>query len=260
MALKPLRIVKNWLTGIRSQEANWDEIADKTVEFATRTNNHLKQLGLDIAGASYEYNDDGRATQSPDLNTRVTTLESVQFNTPAAIRNIGLDVSTTSKVKIFGSDGNNLSSTNIGYVTIPSTTTPGQLVTRSITANMEVTLTAAHWGLDTYGDITDFALWVLLLDDGTNAVLGVAAQPGRNSIDNADATATPGSVTSIEKVLTSSTISSELNCVAIARILANFDDTGNPGGENYWTIQTGLGDLEFGEHHVTTYNGGEIQF
>ena len=45
--LEPIRFEKNWFKNSKTAEANWDEIADKTASYALRTNNNLKQIGLD---------------------------------------------------------------------------------------------------------------------------------------------------------------------------------------------------------------------
>lgn len=242
--LQPLRFVKNWNRGTSTREENWDEIANKTAAHALQTDNNLKQLGLDIGGPNYAYNGIGRGTQSVNVVSRIDTLEAQSGIIGS--RNLGIDVSTQSKIKIFGADGSNLSSSNKGLVTFNSTSSIGGLVTRELTSNLEVTLTGAHWGNDTYGDLTDYILWVLMIDTGTDTILGVTAQGGRQTIASADAATTPGSITSIEDVLVSTAIASTYNCTYIGWVKADFDDTGNAGGENFWTVQNGVGDINLG--------------
>src|SRR3990167_1803995 len=94
----PIRFVKNWLTGTRSREENWDEIANKISTWATETNNHLKQIALDLNGATYVFNGDGRATQTTSIVARLTTLEAT-INT-IGTRNLGLDLSDTTKIAL----------------------------------------------------------------------------------------------------------------------------------------------------------------
>ena len=60
-------------------------------------------------------------------------------------------------IKITGSDGTALSAANYGWVTLPSATT-GRLVTLSVTADVTILITGAHWGFDTKGDLTDYLL------------------------------------------------------------------------------------------------------
>lgn len=253
--LEPLKIVKNWLTNTNTREENWDAINDQLLAWATRTNNNLKQLGLDINGAEYDFNNVGKATQTASIVSRITTLESQ--SAIIGTRNIGLDLSTPSKVKLIGADGNNLSATNPGLVSFNSTSDAGELVTRSITSSLEVTLTGAHWGFDADGDLTDFPLWVLFLDTGTTAILGVAAQGGRQSLTAAEADTAVGNITTFGKVLVSSAPASTLNITYLGWVKADFDDTGNAGGENFWSVQNSPGDINIGP--VQTLFFGEVR-
>lgn len=253
--LEPLKTVKNWLTNTRTREENFDEINNNLLAWATRTNNNLKQLGLDINGALYDFNNVGKATQTTSIVTRVTAIES-----QAAIvgtRNLGLDLSTQSKIKIVGADGTALSTANKGLVHLNSTANAGHLVTREITANMELTLTGAHWGFDTDGDLTDYPLWILLMDTGSSVILGVAAQGGRQSLAAADSDTAVGNITTISKVLVSSALAGTLNISYLGWVKADFDDTGNAGGENFWTIQNSFGDINIGP--VQTLFFGEVR-
>lgn len=244
--LEPIRFDKNWNRNTNTREANWDEIANKTSTFATQTNNNFKQLGLDINGADYQFNGVGRATQTTPIISRITTLE----NTSAVLgtRNLGLDLSDTTKIKVIGADGNNLSTSNKGLITFNSSSNSGRLVTREITSNMEVTLTGCHWGLDGKGDQTDYILWVMFIDTGSAAILGVGAQGGRQSLTTSDDETAVGNVNSLSKVLVSSALSSTNNVTYMGWVKADFDDTGNAGGENYWTVQNGKGDINIGYH------------
>ena len=187
---------------------------------------------------------------------RLDALEGVEYS--VGTRNISFDTSVTSVVTIVDAAGNNFSSTNTGKATFNDTTTNGQLTTRNISANISLTLTGCHWGLDTLGDVTDQKLWVMLIDNGANAVLGVALQGGRETVTVADAETAVGNVNSIEKVYVSTAITSENNCIYLGWIKANFDDTGNPGGENFWTIQTGVGDVNIQEIQ-TYFEGGDVK-
>lgn len=256
MPIEPLRFKKNWHRRTGLDERNFDEIADNTAAWSLRVDSNLKQLGLDINGASYDFNNVGRATQATSVVARLDAIEAAAAIT--GTRNLGLDVSTVSKIKVWGATGVTLSPTNKGYAIFNSSANGGQLVTRELTANLEVTLTGAHWGNDTYGDLTDYILWIALVDNGTSTpVLAVTAQGGRDTITAANAFTTPGSITSKAHWLCSSAVSSTYNVIYMGYILADFDDTGNAGGENFWTIQTGLGDVHIGRHQ-TTFEGTVI--
>jgi hypothetical protein len=183
------------------------------------------------------------------ITGNVTFSGSMTGNVPLntkATRDIGLDVSTTTKIKIAWKDGTALSSTQVGYATFYSTSNAGQVVTRQLTASQEVTLTGAHWGLDTLGDLTDKKLYIILIDNGSTAILGVTVLAGLASVASANCTTTPASATTKDHILTASTVGANANCTYLGWINADFDDTGNGGGENYWTIQTAVGDLQLG--------------
>jgi len=252
-----MRIVKNWFTNTTTREENWDELANKVSSFANRTNNNLKQIGLDIDGADYDYNNNGVATQTTAIVDRLDALEAANFDI-IGIKNIALDISDATKVKVVSADSTSFSSVNAGYVTFNSTSNAGRVVTRQITANVEVTLTGAHWGFGGDGDLTDQPLWLFLIDTGSEVRLGVGARAERTSITTADDETVETSVNAIDKVLVDTALTAENNCIVIGRILANFDDTGNPGGEDYWTIQTGLGEVELGYRAIN--NDGVFYF
>jgi len=82
-----------------------------------------------------------------------------------------------------------------------------------------------------------------LIDTGSANVFGISLQGGRNVILTADVTTTASSANTREKVFTNAAVGSDSNCVELGRIVADFDDTGNSGGEDFWTVQTGRGDI-----------------
>jgi len=254
--LEPLRIVKNWTRDTSTREENWDAIANPVTSFSVQSLNNFKQLGLDVGGADYNFNGVGRSTQTIPVTTRLTTLE----NQGAFIssRNLGLKLTDTTKIVLCGADGENLSSTNVGLASFNSTANIGRVITREITSNLSVTLTGAHWGLDTFGDKTDYVLWIYLIDNGTDAVLGVGAQAGRATVTTADDETAASNCTTVSKVLVSSALSGTYNCIIIGWVNADFDDTGNAGGENFWTVQSAVGDVNFQQTPPRVY--GVIEF
>ena len=249
MALESLRITKRWGTGNNAEVADWDAIADPLLAFALRTNQNLKQLGLDINGTTYDFNNQGRATQTSSVVGRLDALELSQ--SAPGTRNIGFDFTTVSTVKVTAADTTDLSSTNIGYVGFTSTSDAsgvdaGKLLTRSITANLSTSLIGCHWGLGTLGDFTDVPLWVYLIDTGSTAVLGVSREGGKRYAISTDCFTTLTSVVAREDIAVSAAVSADSNIMEIGCIFADFDDAGNPLGEDYWTIQRGVGDIHFG--------------
>jgi len=254
--IESIKFNKNWNRNTVTKEDNWDEIANKVAAFGSRTNNNLIQLGLDIGGVNYNYNGAGAKTQTTPVIDRISTLEAT-INS-VGTRNLGLDLSDRTKVKLIGADGTNLSSSNAGIVTFNQTSSAGKLVSREVTSNLEVSLLGTHWGHDTSGDLTDYILWVLLIDNGTDAVLGVAAQGGRETVTVADAETVQSSVNEIGKVLTSSAIGATYNVTYMGWIKADFDDTGNAGGENYWAISSSVGGVNI--QSIQTYFEGTVVF
>jgi len=242
--LEPIRFEKNWFKNSKTAEANWDEIADKTASYALRTNNNLKQIGLDINGSAYVFNGDGRATQTTAMVSRITTLEAT-INS-IGTRNIGLSLSSPNIVAVVGNDGTSLSSTNAGVVIFNESSDAGDLISRNVTANISITLTGAHWGHDTYGDLTDYILWVLFIDNGTDAILGVTADGSKQTVAAADTSVTASDINLLTEVLVSSAVASTYNVTYLGWLKCDFDDTGNAGGENYWTIQSSQGDVNIG--------------
>lgn len=251
MALEPLKIIKNWFTNTRTREQNWDEIANNLVSKSVRDNNNFKQLGLDIGGSSYDFNNVGKSTQTVSLISRVMPLEF----TNGFSGNLGLNVSDTTKITICSSSGADLSASNTGKILFNS---GGRLISYTLTSNLSVTLTGAHWGFDTFGDKTDVRLWVMLINSGTSVVLGVSLEGGSNFISTSDDETIQASVNSSEKVLVSSALPANCDVSYLGWINADFDDTGNAGGENYWTIQTGVGDINLSP--VQNYFEGEVRF
>ena len=244
MALEPLRLVKRWLTNNTATADVWQGIADPLAAWATRMENNLKQIGLDLNGDTYNFSNTGKATQSSSIIARLDALDTSEA--VVGTKNLGLDLTSTAIVKIVASDATDLSPSNVGTAVFNDTDNVGQLLSYTLTANLSVTLTGAHWGLGTTGDYTDFPLWIMLIDDGGAVKLGVTAQGGRDFILSTDCNATASSVTARSDVLVSSTVSNDAAVIEFGWINANFDDTGNAGGEDYWTIQTDLGDINIG--------------
>lgn len=256
MAIDSLKIDKRWRRNNAVAEADWDAIRDSVLAWSVKTNNNLKQIGLDLNGSNYDFNNVGKQTQSTPIVSRLAALEF--SNNLIGTRNIGLSLTNQQKIKMVGADGNDLTATNAGLIVVNATTDIGEVKIYTVTSNQEVTLTGAHWGLDTFGDFTDVRLFIILMDTGSSIVLGVTAQGGREFISTADVTTAVGSVTSIEKILTATTVSSNSNAIHLGWVKADFDDTGNAGGENFWTVQNAIGDINIG--NIPTFMEGVVLF
>jgi len=251
MALIPLRIVKRWFRNNTVEDLDLDEIADKTVAWSSRVDNNLKQVGLDLNGDAYDFNNNGVRTQTSPIVGRLTALEAAASVGP---RNLSVDVTTSpTTVSLVTASGGTLSTSDLGKVTINSTATAGVLIERDITENVDIVLTGAHWGFDTLGDFTNVPLFLLFIDDSTNGVatFGITAQAGQTTITSAQVKTVPGDITTIDKVLTATSLAATSNVTYWGQILADFDDTGG-SSENLWTLKTAVGDVEL-HHQATNY-------
>ena|SRR3990167_8859243 len=249
MALELLKILRRWGTGNQSSVDDWNNITDPLLAWSRRTNENLKQIGLDINGATYDFNNNGRATQTSSLVGRLDTLE-LQQSGPGT-RNLGFAIDTVSTMTIAAADTSALSATNIGYVGITSTVDAatadaGEIKVLELTANLSTSLIGCHWGLGTLGDFTDIPLWVYLIDVAGTAVLGVSAEGGKRYAIASDCFTTLTSVVSREDMAVSSAVAANSNLMEVGMVFADFDDTGNALGEDYWTIQRAIGDIHFG--------------
>src|SRR3990167_4488496 len=149
-------------------------------------------------------------------------------------------------IKITGSDGTALSANNYGWTTLPSATT-GRLVTLSMTADVTILLTGAHWGFGTKGDLTDYILYVYAINDAGTLKWGVGAKPNRLIVLNADDVddSAPTSVNAYEKVMVNTALGSDSDARVVGWFKANFDDAGG-AAEDLWAVQTGDGDINTG--------------
>ena len=181
------------------------------------------------------------------------------------MNNLAIILATTTNtgdtVRIASADGSELSPSNYGWITLPGTTA-GQLSTFSITANVSIILTGAHWGIGTQGDVTGGILRVLGINDNGTLRWGVAYQGGRTTLTTTDTNATATNINLPEEVLCTAAVASATNrCREIGYVRADFDDTGG-ASEDLWAIQSGIDDVVTGESAdgvsqpwVTTFGG-----
>lgn len=247
MPLNPVRIVKTWFRNNYVEPQHWDELVNKFGTFATETLNNLKQIGLDLGGSTYDFNNVGRATQTSNVISRLNLLENVAS---VGISNLGLDLSTAGTITLTGGDGTALSSTNTGRVTINDTSNSGQIKEYTLTSSLSLTLTGAHWGLGTLGDFSDVKLYLLFIDDAGSLRFGISADPQGRSVAAANSKTLSTDVSSRSLVLVDTALTGTSNLITGGWLYADFDDTGNAGGEDFWTIQTSQGDIDIGLIHT----------
>lgn len=242
MGLQPLKYIKKWFTGTFVKEADFDELANKTGAYATRTNNNLKQIGLDLGGPTYDFNNQGKAAFTSNLNGRIGALEAASL---IGSSNLGLDLTTNTTVELTAADQSALSSANLGQVVLNYTTTAGVLQKYNISANLSVTLTGADFGFS--ADLTDQPLWVLLIDTGSAIILGVSPQGGVESVTSGNCKTIVADCTARTHILCSSAVGSTSNVLTLGWIKANYDHTGG-ASEKLWAIQASQGDVNVGSH------------
>jgi len=172
-------------------------------------------------------------------------------NSPGWMNNIAIVRATTTNagdsIKITSADGTALTTSNPGWITLPSTVTAGQLVTFQVTADVTILLTGMSFGYDTFGDVTGALLRVLAINDNGTCRWGVALLGGRTTLYTSDVYNTQVGISEPTYVFCDGFSSSTDNlCVEIGYVRANFDDTGG-AAENLWAIQTGQGDVMTGQ-------------
>ena len=171
---------------------------------------------------------------------------------PGQTINIGLEVATTTdandSIRVTSSDGSALSSTNKGYVCVPGTT-PGTVAVLSLTADVTLKLTGAHAGLGTLGDASDVSWAMYAINDSGTLKWGASRIGLYQTITVANSSATQTSITTIAKMLVTSTLGGTSACVTVGRFLTDFDDTGG-ASEDLHTVQSGAGEIVMGTNPI----------
>lgn len=162
-----------------------------------------------------------------------------------AFTNLGLGIGSAATTLRIRSASGNLSSTSPLHIVLPSTTA-GLLSMFSATANVDIVLTGAHWGLGTKGDFSDVELCVYAINDTGALKWGVSLDGAKTTIASADSDTTATNITAKGDMLVSSALNSGTwPCVRVGWVKADFDDTGG-ASEDIWDIQTGVGDINVG--------------
>ncbi len=143
------------------------------------------------------------------------------------------------------------SSSNFGYAVLPAGATSGQMTIFKITADVTIKITGADYGQSinngTAGDFTGGILRVGAANDNdSNIRWCVAFLGGRTTLLTTDTNATQSNVNTAEEVLCDTAVGSANNSFSeLGWVRFNFDDTGG-SAENLVTIQSGVGDINFG--------------
>lgn len=165
-----------------------------------------------------------------------------------SFNNLNLDAATTtnSNDSILVECGNSAcSATNPGFVVTESATT-GQMTVFSVTSNVTINLTGAHWGHGTTGDVSDAIIKVFAVNNNGSLVWCVGLLGGKETLLSTDDSTTATDINLAEEVLCNAAVDSATNSVhPFGWVRANFDDTGG-AAEDLWAVQTGAGDINYG--------------
>lgn len=149
-------------------------------------------------------------------------------------------------IKITSRDGTAFSSTNYGTVAFNDPSNPGQIIYKTITSDVTINLTGAHFGNGTRGDLTNAILIVYAINDNGTLKWGISLTHHRTTLTTSDTTATGTSATAPESVLCNSAVSSSTNHAFVAAYFyASFDDTGG-AAEDLWAVNSGVGSIVMG--------------
>ena len=148
---------------------------------------------------------------------------------PVGLYNVGFKQGAdTSQLRIAGGDGNSLGATNIGFIRVPKSST-NSLSTYTISSNIDIDLTGAHWGLDGKGDNYLVYLRVYAINNLALGVTtwGVGMQGGFTYVTDAQTSITAASITTPEMILTNNAVSAQNDCYDVGYIEASFIDASN---------------------------------
>ncbi|MHA2274625.1 MAG: hypothetical protein ACXAC2_02570 [Candidatus Kariarchaeaceae archaeon] len=131
--------------------------------------------------------------------------------TTHSFSNIGIvhstAVDTNDTLVITGYQGTALSANNKAViVTSQDGNYPGYGEVQTLSANVTILLTGAHWGLDTKGDKTSVQLHVYAINDGVSMKIGVSDQDNINTIAKANTDHVPGNITATGDMLVNSAL------------------------------------------------------
>lgn len=136
---------------------------------------------------------------------------------------------------------------NPGFVVMNSATTAGALSQFTVTSDVTINLTGAHWAAGTTGDLTGRILRVLAANDNGTLRWCVALVGGRDILLTTDTNATATNINLAQELLCNSAISSSSNtALEVGYFRSDFDDTGG-SSEDLNTIQSGINDVVTGK-------------
>lgn len=164
---------------------------------------------------------------------------------PGSMQNVAFSFGGTGNgtLTIHQANGNAFADTdgNRGYVWMRSATS-GRIIRGKVTANVQLGPVGCHFGAGTKGDLTDAILRLYAINDGNTSddftpKWGLGYQGGFNYIRNTQGSDIGTDINLPEEIFVNSVVVNDNSPMSdVGYILANFDDTGNPNGEDFWTI------------------------
>jgi hypothetical protein len=133
-----------------------------------------------------------------------------------------------------------LSPTNPGYIPVMNSAMNGRITLFKLTADVTILLTGAHFGEDTYGDLTDAFFRVVAINDTEVLKFGVMKGKFDPFSSSSLASATHASVNAPDMILVNSALNSgNWPSVELGGFAASFDDTGG-AAENLWAVTAAI--------------------
>lgn len=231
-------------SSLNSLQTNYTNCVNAVLDGDTFTGNMLWHSGSDIL----MYSDTGSTLKAAIYGDGAASI--LPLKTPGQLINLNLANATTTNsndsIKI--QCGNAAcSATNPGFVTLPSGATQGQLTTFTVTSDVTINLTGAHWGYGAKGDITGAIHRVYAVDHNGALVWCVGYQGGFTYFTTTQDSTTATDIDTPEEVLCNAAITSANNTATeVGYFKSNFDDTGG-AAEDLYAVQTSVGSIVTGQ-------------
>lgn len=181
----------------------------------------------------------------PDNLSAALQADVLGVRKPGDMFNVGFFIGGTGNgsITIKQANGNSFANTdgNRGYIWLRSAT-DGSIIRGKITSDVTLSPVGAHWGVGTKGDLTSAILRVYAINDGntTNDFTpkwGLGYQGGFTYIRNTQDSTTATDINLPEEIFVNSGISNDNSPMSdMGHVIANFDDTGNVNGEDFWAF------------------------
>lgn len=167
-------------------------------------------------------------------DTLVETVNNGQSNIGAVA---ATTTTTNDSLKITGPDGVTLSTTNFD-IELPSDTAQGRYERFTLSSDITLKISGAHWGLGTTGNVTGAILrWGFINDGGATPALWIGYLGNRETVASTSCFTTQTSVTAPEHLLVNRSLAVGTWPVEeFGYFYVDFNDTGD-----IWTIQSGIG-------------------